>query len=293
MNSDSAVVNSIIARGLMDPSYLQRLAANPSTELRAYSLEENARAQFAQFDWNKLYHFAGFITKVQNNQLWQTLPYTRALLKYYRIEIEVFAGYREVFLSLRAAGSAASPERVSNFHQYLAGYLAAHDQDRYPGLADIAGHERIRWEVSRALNQDAGASASPERVHIDPAKLSDLRDVVPVIQGILQIGSFRYDPAEIICLLNRGSFDSRSISERPRWVGYWADVMTKSVRLLELSQDGAAVLALIDGRRSANDIIQQFGREDDALSSSTAGIWSLIEAAQSTGLLCLVRERSA
>ena len=113
---------------------------------------------------------------------------------------------------------------------------------------------------------------------------------MPVIQGILRIGSFRYDPAEIISLLNRGCFDSYRISERPRWVGYWADVTTRSVRLLELNHAGAAVLALVDGHRSANDVIRQFRREHGASSSSAVGAWSLIEAARSAGLLRLTRK---
>jgi hypothetical protein len=288
MNNTNAAVNSVVARCLIDPDYLERVAADPEAELRAYSLEDGVRAQFLGFDWAKLYHFAGLITKVQNNPLWQTLPYTRALLKYYRLEIEVFAGYRKTFLQLRASGRTTPFEKVSLFQEYLRNYLSLYSLDRYPGLIDITRHEQIWWSVSNSLHREADAPNSWEQVVIDTSHFADPRDIVPVIQGTLQVGNFLYDPELIISLLNGGTFAPHKISERPRWIGYWADIKTGSVRLLEFDQHAAALLALIDGCRTTDSILRMVNREYGASDSASRDARSLIEAAHSVGLLRFV-----
>src|SRR5947199_10036579 len=92
-------IEEIIARCLLDPSFLASLHQNPAETLESYGLEESVRQQIESADFDKIQRFSGFISKIQHNHLWESFPTTRQLLRFYELELEIFTAYRPYQLS--------------------------------------------------------------------------------------------------------------------------------------------------------------------------------------------------
>jgi hypothetical protein len=294
MAGDSAVVNAILARCLMDADFLDGVRRDPEKHLRQYDLAAETRLEFLQLDWTRLYNFAGFVTKVQHNQLWQTMPYTRALLKYYRIEIEIFAAYRRTHLRLRAATRVNPDDKIRSFIEFIDSYLASHNPDAFPGLRDIVCHERILWESELILNRPEHDpdNGQPTKVSFTSLEPVELGIVVPIVRGALNVRRYRYDPALIVARLNQGSFAQDAIPRRVRWLGYWADPAAGRLRVLELDRLSSAVLSLVDGRRSVRAIAKRL--EGAAAKEVRARqVCAVLDVAEAQRVISVVPTRAA
>jgi hypothetical protein len=274
MNSSNATITSIIARSLVEPRFLAALMRDPATGLEGYSLDESTRSDCLALDWSRVRRFAGFITKVQHNDLWPTMPYTRALLKFYRLEIEVFTEYRERYIDARAAGPVSSSDKAHLLQAFIETYLAQLPR-RAPGLLDVVRHERIRWDCESVFKPVREPASPPP-----PAPATDA--AVPSIAGRLVIGQFEYDVDPILEGLSLGTFDPSNLVPRPRWLGYWADPAEARLRILELNELSARALSLVDGIRTSAEIIASSAADEPDL---RAGVRRLLLDAQAIGLL--------
>src|SRR5262245_18804899 len=99
----TATVNSIIARCILDPPFLDALISNTEAALKGYDLDEQEQRGFLSLDLRKIRYLAGFITKIQNHDVIAEIAQTHALLRHYDLELPVFSAYRETHQRMRPA----------------------------------------------------------------------------------------------------------------------------------------------------------------------------------------------
>jgi hypothetical protein len=272
-------VDSILARCMLDAEFLGAVSADPEGALEGYDLDERSRVDFARLDFGRVRQFAGFVTKVQHNHLWESIPFTRALLKHYGLEIEAFAAYHGTHLRLRAEG-ASRQEKNDSFLDFLDRYAA--DMAK-PGLRDILRHERLELEVRQAAAALDGA---------EPAVSSDARSAgpfglaVPAVRGVLRLGRFEVSPLAIASSFVDGTFGEELLDKRPHCLAYWAEPGSGKLRILEVDELTGALLEEVDGHRSVRTVVRRALRAVSA-AASVAELRPIFEAAAERGLLRL------
>jgi len=263
-----AGVESLVARCLLEPEFLRAVAAGEEAGLSAQQ-----RRDLAELDLERVGQFAGFITKVQNNHLWEPLPFTRALMKHYGIEIETFAAFRARHLVLRAA-RASRDEKVAAFIEFLDERLAA--ADGLPGLRDILRHERLRMELATA-----GRAAAR---HVDAPRPPGFGALVPAARGVLRVASFAYDPLAIAATISRGALGAEELAAGPVCLAYVAGA--EGLRVLEVDELTAALLAHADGRRRVGEIVAIVAGEPVS-EQLVARARPIFDAAEDAGVIVL------
>jgi hypothetical protein len=268
-----AQVESLIARCLLDADFLRDAGADPVKAAADRNLSPDASAYLEALDVARVRQFAGFITKVQHNHLWESTPYTRALLKHYGAEIETFATYHGRHLQLRA-DRASRTEKDDAFFAFLDEYAAARKELR--GLRDILRHERILLELE-GLRQ--GLAEMPTVVPRTPFATR-----VPVVRGALRVACFDCHPLEIAATVNRGALASNGVAHWHVTLVYSAQSPTRDLVVLEVDDLTAAVLAAVDGERTIRAVTEHVaGRTaTDALVSRLRPVF---DAATNAGLL--------
>lgn len=275
--SDAAAnigVESVMARCLLDADFLRAMSSDAASALASYDLDAAAWRDLVELDFTGVRHFAGFITKVQHNYLWYWVPYTRALVKRHRIEIEVFSAYHGRHLELRAR-QATRAERIASFLDHLGGYVA---DGRWPGLTEILRHERIQWEIE--MSGPAAAAPEPQ------AGAGRFADRVPTVRGSLRVGAFELSPLEIVAQLAGGEFCAERLVARPHCLVYWADPVGECLRILEADELTGALLAHVDGRRSVHAVVGSAIGET-ASEETLERVRPVFDAAVHGGLLAL------
>ena len=258
---NSAVINSILARCLLDSAFLEQLSQNPDTALRAYGLDARTYADFLEADIARIRSFAGFIAKVQHNHLFEAFPNTRALLKFYGLELRVFTEYLEIHQQNRTSRRLSRDQRTEVFLEFLRDYISNLADSECPGLPDVLSHEQAIWEIKRFLaNKELPQPPTPgsEIVSLESERLAD---VVPSVNGIVRPIAYRYDPVEVISALQQKRFDPKQLSVCRKMMCYWGNAETYQLRVFEVNSAVAALLALVDGYRSVADIVRHLTDE--------------------------------
>lgn len=262
----------------MDPAFLAMMCTDPTSGLLGLDLDDATRSDLQCLDWSRIRHFTGFITKVHHNDLWPVLPYTRAILKAYRFEIEFFARYRPTYLQLRATASTRN-DKISRFLRFLESEISPRD---FPGLTDVARHEEARWLAGAAGSSTRGLSDPGAGEGLATRSSRDGLRLVPFVRGVLRIVRFDTDPEASIRAINQGCFGAGAVITRSRWIGYWMDPRKGCVRLLELDAGTSGILAQVDGRRSLATVNRRAGMAVPM----TRGV---LEVAQTQGLVGMDR----
>jgi len=252
---NSGTINSILARCIVEPAFLDQLVQDPSGALRGYALDPQIYSDFLKLDIARLRNFAGLVTKVQNNGLWEQFLHTRTLLNYYRIDLEVFTAYRDTHLQNRHSRLSHN-QQIERFLSFLQEYIEA-KYSAYPALREILSHEQLTWEIRLSFSTGKRMLSNGRKIDVSSLKYEQLMNLIPVIWGEMRVEEFTYDPLEVISKLSQGSFDPRQLSAQPRWLGYWADNSTEQLRILELDLPIAMLLRQINGRRSVRTLIRR------------------------------------
>jgi hypothetical protein len=247
-------VESIVARSLTDPAFLEALITAPDKTLDLCCLDPSIKSEFLSADLGKLRSFSGFITKVQHNYLWESLPATRKLLAFFGMEIELFAAYRKILLSQRTKNE---ERRISilRFIDFLEKYTKR--KRAAPQMVhQVLRHERASWEARLAVLNSSGPSQTRE-----PAKKviswRELRQLRPMMNGYLAIREFSWDPIMMAAAILEERFDGKRPRRRPVILGYWGDCSSSQMRILRLEKIEAGVLCWVDGRRSVRQIVDK------------------------------------
>jgi hypothetical protein len=260
---NNAVVQSVTARCLLDPSFLRMMSSDPASALKTYGLDEDEWAEFSWLDLKKVRSLAGFIVRVQHNFLWESLPYTLALLSFYRAEISVFEDYFGHYRETRARSRASRRQKIKRFLSWMKEYLKSTGSS-FPGLYDVLTHERIVWEIGIKTAEIGLPVRRPSRSASSSLKVSQLERLVPEVRGVLRIGEFRYSPLKIIDQLNHNKVNPRPLGNKRLHLCYWANPDSLELRMFEVDRVTAALLRAVDGQRSIGSIL------DDCLGQVTA-----------------------
>ncbi len=252
----NATVDSILARCMMDPAFLDHLASDPDTALKGYALEPQIRSDFLNLDTGRLLSFAGLVAKVQNNGLWEHFVHTRTLLNYYQIDLKVFVAYRHTHLQNRQSQLSRN-QQIEKFLSFLWEYLESDQSFEYPAVRELLAHEQFTWELRLLFSESEGLPSKARQIDFGSLRYRDFMNLVPIISGSLRVREFDYRPLAVISDLTEGQFDHQRLAPEPTWLVYWADYSTGQLRILELDQPIAAFLTQTNGRRSIRTLIQR------------------------------------
>jgi hypothetical protein len=272
-------VDSILARCMLDAEFLAAVSADPERALEGYDLDERSRSDFTRLDFGRVRQFAGFITKVQHNHLWESIPFTRALLKHYGLEIAAFSAYHGTHLRLRAEG-ASRQEKSDAFFDFLDRYAS---ETARRGLRDILRHERLELELRQA---GAPLEGSEPAACLDARPAGPFRLAVPAVRGVLRLGRFEFSPLAVASSLVDGTFREELLERRPHCLAYWVEPGSGTLRILEVDELTGALLEEVDGRRSVRTVVRRALRKV-AAAAGVAELRPIFEAAADRGLLRL------
>lgn len=238
-------VQQFLARCLVDPHFFDKARADLDSALGCFGLTEDERQDFRRFDLDRVRSFAGLVTKVQNNGLWQTFPSTRLLMDRYALDLELFAAYRVQHQHDRA-DAASHVTRTRHFAAFFRDWLAEQGPDRYPGLLDVFQHERLWLEHRLALKSE---EPMPARTPAGFLAHDDqfLDGLVPAVRGLLFTEFFQYNPAEVVQALNADPAAIEELEPYPRYLAYWGDRACLKMRIFEVDATLLDLLERVDG----------------------------------------------
>ncbi|MFI1400582.1 hypothetical protein [Streptomyces sp. NPDC020681] len=280
----NAAVSSVVARCLLDPGYLDRLTQSPDDELAELPVDAETRVAIAGLDFERVRLFAGFISKVQHNDLWDNFPGTRALLKYCGAELATFADYRAQHLEL---GRAAKPSRAAKtlaFLDFLESRLRSPDAPEYPGLLDVLTHERLHWEVTESVLErrlPIQGRPAPGPVRMDTA---DRRAVVA--WDAVRVAVLSYDPLEVKARLRNGGQALSDLSPKAVCLCYWGRHSLGRVSVLTVDPPTAAVLAAVDDGRPVHEVLD--ASQTLLPEADRSDLARILDAAAQQGLVRLI-----
>jgi hypothetical protein len=274
------LIEAILARLLLEPSFLKRMRADPRSTLEEYALGAEARVQMSNADFNQIHRFSGFISKVQHNHLWGSFPATRSLLAFYDIELDAFAEYRAIQLSPETLSQSRN-DRIRVFLVFLKDYLR---DLNCPGLLEVLAHERNVWEC----RVRASESLPPFGPAIDTSALSWPKFLRLSVRAneTLQIGSYPFDPIILTQAVCQRQFDGKLPESHAHLMAYLAD-QKRQLRVLELDPLSVLIISHINRQRTAKAVIAA-ARADGLARVRPLAFREFFESAQSKGLISLV-----
>src|ERR1017187_5761123 len=114
----NSLVSSILARCLSDSDFRHTLSATPQSILAKFALNDDLIHQFSNLDHRAIECFGGLITQTQHNFLWESYPYTKALMKRYAADLVIFTDYRQA-LSSKAPVKLTREQKIDRFVDFL------------------------------------------------------------------------------------------------------------------------------------------------------------------------------
>lgn len=219
-----AATSAVLARALVDPKFARSLLLGTPPQSALH------RDVACQIDAERLALFAGFITKVRyNSDLFEHLPGTLRLLRHHGVEL---AAFRDYYLA-GASRLKATHEKIAAALLHFERFAASPVGRKVIGLTDVVAHERVHWELSRALAVWRG----------EPAAIA-----VPMLRGPLRVIETRRDPHEIL--------DAVAAQRRPPPATrlptlrlYWVDPVEREIRCVKIDARVNTVLGAVDGYR--------------------------------------------
>jgi hypothetical protein len=253
----TAAVNSILARCLLDSSFLDGVARDPDRALAGYPLDPATLAGFRSMDAARVRSFAGFMTQVRHNHLWESFPYTMALLKAHRLAVEVFSAYLPEAQAERARAESSLADRTARFVAFLSARLDAR-RFRRPGLRAMLSHERAVWELGIEISRRGPPpDDAPRDTEVTALTARDFGAIVPAVRGAARIDVFDHDPLAIIDMIAEGAFDAAKLRRRRLRRVYWVDARTGELRVFDLDPVLFELLRHVDGRRPIRAVVER------------------------------------
>jgi hypothetical protein len=247
----AAVVQQIIARSVVDPTFLDWMNVDMKGALAGYELSGDELKEFRALDLARLDGLIGVVIKVQNNGLWQTFPYTRLAIDYYALDLDFFGDYQAQHQRDRTDARADYVLRSRHFTSFFSSWLNERDKDTFPCLRDVFLHERALFEHRIALKEPD--PDLPQTASFDLGEHA-LLELVPVIRGLLLTERFEYNPGLVIEALSKDASLER-IPRHDRDIAYWGDLDTSRIRMFEVDGDARSLLDRIDGTRSLQKML--------------------------------------
>ena len=234
-------VNATVARALIDGTYLEQLGVDP-----VHALADMGWPANCSIDHVGLTQLAGFVCKMQHNDLWNVLPRTLSMIRAGGQELEVFTAYQPARLRFRTP----LRQRAASFAEFLASYLADHS-DEFPGGRDILSHEWTLYRVSNGWYEpNAPVGERPEV------------DWRPRLRGVVVIRAYGWDPLSLDPRPDQMGSALASISTvEDTFLCYFKNPDSGGVQVFRLDPLVALILGRVDGDRTPKDIARQLETE--------------------------------
>ena len=254
------VVNSIIARALVDTAFSTALASEPERALAAYNLDRDAIREFLNGNLYRIDRFGGFVTKVQNNFLWEFFPLSRALLRHHRLESKIFMDFRARHQELRCQ-PLSREVRAATFQSFLLEWAKCRVELWDTGLSEMAEHEMLQLRV-RTAARERQSPEIPSSPGDAVARFADAFWMLhPRKSALFETGSYLFDPIRIAEAISRKEIP-RNLKPSPQTIGYLGS-QTGSVRLFEISPALLQIVGLMNGNRTCSEILGESGMACD------------------------------
>jgi len=254
MNKGTA--ESLLARLILEPSFLEEMRANRESALIGYAPEAGIAEAFEGENLEKIKRFAGFIGKVQHNHLWDWFPATRLLLIHYEIELDLFTRYRAVQATPEWQ-CASRRDRVGKLLDFISEYVAGN----YPGLRDVVRHERAIWQAASETRYQKRPEAALAHDELCGLPWSLFQRLRPAVEEGVRILSFRFDPISLTAKILAGEFTAKIPKGPRKTLAYVRGRAGGEVRTLWTDQMSAFILCRADGLRSVHSVIEAVRRE--------------------------------
>lgn len=238
---NARIVNALIARSLVDIRFLETTDAHQA-------LSSDAEAALQTLDFARLRQFAGFITKVRHNYLWEELPYTRQLVLLYGLETRVFTEYCPTFQASACGKELSRADKTYLFAEFLKGFLASETRRAsFPALNDMLVHESILLQMRNFAGDSMTHRTPRENAEIDFETLSADKQIS--VSGHIRCASFEYSPTEVISQLRNGNKPSFvNDSEGNRAFVYWKRSSAETLEIFESDWLTFTILSLVIDR---------------------------------------------
>lgn len=240
----NARVMAMIARALTDAQFLERL--------------KREGGDLRQSEIRRLSLFAGFITRVQHNYLWESFPWVIRVLRHYRRDLALFERYVPIAQRLRAA-QAGQTAKIQAFLDFVAAESLRVPR-AYPGLMDVLRHERAIWMLRLGARgtEDGVTQIAQDWASVDAHQLGRL---TPVLSCRVVVSRFRYDALDLIDRLSSGippkSALTAGIRARQRLLMYWLAADEGVVQRAEVDAVTAAIVLGINGKRRMRSVLER------------------------------------
>lgn len=232
-------VHSLLAAAMAEPLLLE------SWRSRGSRGKKTAPAKMG-LDIEKVWQFAGLVTKVRYNDVRLIVPLTFKLLDLAGVSIEVFATYARQADVLRKAGRKSASEKLLAFSNLLDEWLD-HDNALHALIWDLMRHESALFSL-----QAVHASQTYRTPDTGPTPVSARS--LPVPRGAVVHYEMSCNPVELVRRLRS---EPGKIPEPARgnfFFAYCPGNDSEHMRVLELDAVGSVVLDLCDGNHTVSQL---------------------------------------
>ncbi len=249
----SSAVQQFLARCVVDPPFLKLAREDLDIALAGFDLTAQERRDFLDLDLGRVRTFAGLVTKVQNNGLWQIFPHTRLLVDHYGLDLDLFSAYQENHQRDRA-NQIDRIERIRHFAVFFGQWFDSFDATSYPCLRDVFQHEHLWFEQRHSLRRE---ERLPARTRDSLIHSNDevVDRCIPALRGVVLTAFFRYNPASVIHRLELDPATLAGLAPQPRYLTYWGDRDSLRMRIFEVDPALRGFLNGVDGRRLLGELL--------------------------------------
>jgi SAM-dependent methyltransferase len=243
---DVRAINATIARALTDSKFLESLGKERGSRGAGGGARPDDDHNY--LDYDRLALLAGFVCKVQHNDLWTVLPHSLRMIRRHGLELDVFTKYN----AIRMSQGTALRQRAESFAAFLSGYMRDH-RIEIPGGQDLVAHEWLvstlskGWHHYDVQQRRPGVSGDPQ-----PGVWR------PQLRGLVLIRAYDYDPIAITQELESPDVPAdQGPTSGDFFVCYFKDpAVDGPPRLFRLDALSALVLGNVNGERTPGDIAE-------------------------------------
>jgi hypothetical protein len=241
------VITSILGRCLIEPDFLTLAIEHPEQALSEYNLQPSVYEELLAFNFEKVHKFAGFITKVKNNNTWQSFLYTRMALRNFNMEAALFNYYFPEFMAYKSGRNVKYKDRLDHFYNFTKNFLNKR-QDRASALClSLITHEQTIRKIKENIK-----SSRREVEEINSTNNTITASSIPHLNSYVFINNYKFNPFDLIALI-----DAKETLETPASGNFWLLYRYYNQKLHISIQESSIgeILSLVNGKNSIRKIM--------------------------------------
>ncbi len=272
-------MQALIAEYIVNPAFAKLAQKNPKLSSSDSPITQEVSDEFLQ----RLRRFAGFVTKVQNNHLWEELPYTRALLRILGIEHDVFSVFHRQHFALKANRNISRDDRTCHFLEFLTKWIRGFPEPNRIFLQTTVKYETILFRMRRSKQQ---ATTLYESRFASKPRTKAMAHTL-MLNGQLQIGYFRDDPVIVLESIVANRLPPVDRKPSARHYAFWQ--IEGEPITFRIKPFIASLLKRIDGETTAEELIHSIESTRNTAAKIDAALLALIDR----GIVSRVRRSSS